>query len=132
MDTKKIEKAIYPVGFYRNKARTIQTISRDIIERYDGSVPDDLDKLLTMKGIGRKTAQRLILELKDVIAVEGEVASRGLPSEPADDAVAALLALGYNAPQAETLVRRVLPRLSSNATLEEIIKAATSLGRKTV
>ncbi len=59
---KKLEKTIYPVGFYRNKADTILNISRTLIEKYDGKVPDDLDELLSLKGVGRKTAN-LVLTL---------------------------------------------------------------------
>jgi endonuclease-3 len=55
-----IERAIYPVGFYRNKARTLLDVSRTLIEKYDGRVPDDLDELLTLKGVGRKTANLVI------------------------------------------------------------------------
>ena len=55
-----IERAIYPVGFYRNKARTILDVSRTLIERYGGRVPDDIDELLTFKGVGRKTANLVI------------------------------------------------------------------------
>ena len=51
-----IEKLIYPVGFYRTKARTILGICQGLLERFDGKVPDDLDQLLTFKGVGRKTA----------------------------------------------------------------------------
>lgn len=47
---------IYPVGFYNNKARDIHHICRDLIERYDGQVPDSIEELLTLKGVGRKTA----------------------------------------------------------------------------
>src|SRR3990167_10526280 len=53
---RQIERAIYPVGFYRTKARTILGICRDLTEKFDGRVPADLDALLTMKGVGRKTA----------------------------------------------------------------------------
>lgn len=55
-----IEKAIFPVGFYRNKTKTIIDVSRTIVETYDGLVPDNLDDLLTMKGVGRKTANLVI------------------------------------------------------------------------
>ena len=51
-----IERAIYPVGFYRNKAVRILDICRALVEDYEGVVPDDLDELLTFKGVGRKTA----------------------------------------------------------------------------
>ncbi len=55
-----IERAIYPVGFYRTKARHIHDISRDLLERYGGVVPDDIDELLTLKGVGRKTANLVV------------------------------------------------------------------------
>ncbi len=51
-----IEQAIYPVGFYRTKARTIKSLCRDLIKRFKSRVPDRLDELLTLKGVGRKTA----------------------------------------------------------------------------
>ena len=57
-----IEKVIYPVGFYRTKARTIQEVSRDILERFSGVVPGTLDELLSLKGVGRKTANLVLTE----------------------------------------------------------------------
>jgi len=57
-----LEKLIYPVGFYHTKARTLQHISRDLIERYHGQVPGDIDELLTLKGVGRKTANLVMIE----------------------------------------------------------------------
>jgi endonuclease III len=51
---------IYPVGFYRTKARTLKTICADLIEKYQGKVPDELDELLKLKGVGRKTANLVI------------------------------------------------------------------------
>ena len=51
-----LEKAIYPVGFYRNKAKTILAISQDLLDRYNGIVPQAIDDLLTLNGVGRKTA----------------------------------------------------------------------------
>ena len=55
-----IERAIYPVGFYRTKARHIHEICRDLLKRYGGHVPDDIDELLTLKGVGRKTANLVV------------------------------------------------------------------------
>jgi endonuclease-3 len=55
-----IERAIYPVGFYRTKARVLRGICRDLLERFGGRVPDDLDALLTLKGVGRKTANLVV------------------------------------------------------------------------
>lgn len=56
LDAEHIQEAIYPVGFYRTKARTILDICRALVLRFGGRVPDDLDQLLTLKGVGRKTA----------------------------------------------------------------------------
>ena len=58
----RIARIIYPVGFYRTKGRTIVRICRDLIERFDGAVPDDLDTLLTLHGVGRKTANLVLIE----------------------------------------------------------------------
>ena len=55
-----IERAIYPVGFYKTKARTPHEVCRALIERYGGRVPGDLDELLTIKGVGRKTANLVV------------------------------------------------------------------------
>lgn len=55
-----IEKAIYPAGFYKNKAKTIINISKLLITKYNGIVPDDIDELLTIKGVGRKTANLVV------------------------------------------------------------------------
>ncbi len=55
-----IEKAIYPAGFYRNKARVIIEISRELVARYGSKVPDSIDELLTLKGVGRKTANLVV------------------------------------------------------------------------
>jgi endonuclease-3 len=51
---------IYPVGFYRNKARTIRQICAALIEQHGGEVPADLDTLLALPGVGRKTANLVL------------------------------------------------------------------------
>lgn len=55
-----IAKLIYPAGFYRNKAKHILEISQALLERYKGLVPDEIDELLTLKGVGRKTANLVV------------------------------------------------------------------------
>ncbi len=55
-----IQKAIYPVGFYRVKAKTIKSISETILRQYNGKVPDNIDDLLKLKGVGRKTANLVV------------------------------------------------------------------------
>lgn len=70
-----IEKAIYPVGFYRTKARNVKTIARRLVTEYNGRVPDTIDELLSFKGVGRKTAN-LVVTLgygKDGICVDTHV-----------------------------------------------------------
>jgi endonuclease III len=57
-----IEQAIYPVGFYRNKALQILEIARQLCELHGGCVPDEMEGLLAFKGVGRKTAN-LVLTL---------------------------------------------------------------------
>jgi endonuclease-3 len=60
--TEEVERIIYPVGFYKVKSRLIKEISRTVIEKYHNVVPDTLDELLTIKGVGRKTANIVITE----------------------------------------------------------------------
>lgn len=57
-----IEKAIYPACFYRVKARTLKNLCADLLSRFGGKVPDTMDELLSLKGVGRKTAN-LVLTL---------------------------------------------------------------------
>ncbi len=52
----KLEKAIRSTGFFRNKARNIKACCQMLVENYDGRIPRDLDQLVTLPGIGRKTA----------------------------------------------------------------------------
>ena len=51
-----IEKLIFPVGFYHTKAKRIKEISKTLLERYNGKVPEDFNELMKLKGVGRKTA----------------------------------------------------------------------------
>jgi len=55
-----IERAIFPVGFYRTKARVLLGVCRDLLGRFGGRVPDTIDDLLTLKGVGRKTANLVV------------------------------------------------------------------------
>ncbi|OGF44272.1 MAG: endonuclease III [Candidatus Firestonebacteria bacterium RIFOXYA2_FULL_40_8] len=59
---KAIEKAIYPAGFYRVKAKAIKTTAKMLLDKFGGKVPNTLDELLTLSGVGRKTAN-LVLTL---------------------------------------------------------------------
>jgi len=57
---RRIERAIFPVGFYRTKARVLRRVAKDLITRFDGRVPADLDALLSLHGVGRKTANLVV------------------------------------------------------------------------
>lgn len=59
---REIEKLIYPVSFYRNKARFVKATCGAIVKRYGGQVPGTMEELLTLSGVGRKTAN-LVLTL---------------------------------------------------------------------
>lgn len=56
----KIAETIYPVGFYRTKAKNIIDVSQKLIDEYEGRVPADLDALLKLPGVGRKTANLVL------------------------------------------------------------------------
>lgn len=62
LNTTDIENLIKKSGFYRNKAKVIKNVSQTLIDRFNGKVPDDMEKLLSLKGVGRKTAN-LVLSL---------------------------------------------------------------------
>ncbi|MBU0929703.1 MAG: endonuclease III [Nanoarchaeota archaeon] len=69
---KKLEELIYSSGYYKNKAKVIKKISKDIIEKYNGKVPDTEEELMKLYGVGRKTCN-IVLSFaygKNVIAVD--------------------------------------------------------------
>jgi endonuclease III len=55
-----IKRAIYPVGFYRMKAKAIHAICRRLLDVFDGKVPESIDELVTLSGVGRKTANLVV------------------------------------------------------------------------
>ena len=62
LDQKELERLIYPVGFYQTKAGRLLEISRILLERHQGQVPDSLEALLELPGVGRKTANLVLIE----------------------------------------------------------------------
>ena len=58
---KRLEKLLYGIGFYRVKARNIKKLSKIIKEKYGGRVPKDFDKLVELPGVGRKTANCVLV-----------------------------------------------------------------------
>lgn len=75
MKQAELEKLIYSCGFYRNKAKNIISASRDIVEKFDGDVPREYNDLLSLAGVGRKTANVVsaVCFSADAIAVDTHV-----------------------------------------------------------
>jgi len=61
-DIKDIEEIIHPCGFYKNKAKNAINASKTIIEKYNGEVPCDIEELVLIPGVGRKSANVIMLE----------------------------------------------------------------------
>ncbi|MEA1912467.1 MAG: endonuclease III [candidate division WOR-3 bacterium] len=60
LEPREIEQLIYPVGFYKTKAKKIPKIAEILMEKFDGRVPDRIDQLLELPGVGRKTANLVV------------------------------------------------------------------------
>ena len=56
----KLKQIIYPCGFYNNKSKSILALSKDLVEKFNGNVPSDMEELITLSGVGRKTANVVI------------------------------------------------------------------------
>ena len=62
IDTKELEELIHSCGFYKNKAKNIKLCAKQVIEKFNGIVPHNMDELLTLAGVGRKSANVILLE----------------------------------------------------------------------
>ena len=62
MDLSTLEELIHPCGFYKNKAKNLKAAARTIIEKYGGEVPQSMDELMSIPGVGRKSANVIMLE----------------------------------------------------------------------
>ena len=69
VDLKTLQEAIYPVGFYQNKAKQIIDLSREIIEKYNSKVPNTIEELTKFKGVGRKTANLVLAKGFNIPAI---------------------------------------------------------------
>ena len=63
IDIKELEELIHPCGFYRNKAKNIKLCAKQILEKYNGIVPNDMDSLTSLSGVGRKSANVIMLDV---------------------------------------------------------------------
>lgn len=65
MDIEVLEKIIHPCGFYKNKAKNIKAMAKELIEKYNGKVPETMEELINLPGVGRKSANVVMLEAFD-------------------------------------------------------------------
>lgn len=63
IDIKELESIIHPCGFYKNKAKNIKQCAKQVIENFDGKVPQTMEDLLSLAGVGRKSANVIMLEV---------------------------------------------------------------------
>lgn len=63
IDIKELEDIIHPCGFYKNKAKNIKLCAKQVLENFNGKVPHTMDELITLAGIGRKSANVIMLEV---------------------------------------------------------------------
>ncbi len=63
IDIKELEEIIHPCGFYKNKAKNIKLCAKQLLENFDGKVPDNMDDLQSLAGVGRKSANVVMLEV---------------------------------------------------------------------
>ena len=63
IDTKELEDFIHPCGFFKNKAKNIKLCANQVIEKFDGQVPNNMQDLMSLAGVGRKTANVVLLEV---------------------------------------------------------------------
>lgn len=63
IDIEELEKIIHPCGFYKNKAKNIKLCAKQVLENFDGIVPQTMDELISLAGVGRKSANVIMLEV---------------------------------------------------------------------
>jgi endonuclease-3 len=74
-DPEEVERVVYSTGFYRQKTKSILAMAADVVEKFNGEVPRDMDAMVTLRGVGRKTASVVLAEVWDdpAIAVDTHV-----------------------------------------------------------
>lgn len=66
IDIQDLEKIIHPCGFYKNKAKNIKLCAKKVLDNFNGIVPNTMDELLSLPGVGRKSANVIMLEVYDI------------------------------------------------------------------
>jgi len=64
-----VEQLVFSTGYYRQKTKSIIALAGDIVDKFDGEVPDDIDDLVTLRGVGRKTASVVVAEVWGIPAI---------------------------------------------------------------
>ena len=72
-DADEIKKIIHSIGFYNVKAERIKSVSKTLVEKYDGKVPSNMDDLLLLPGVGRKTANCVLVYAFDMPAIPVDI-----------------------------------------------------------
>ena len=102
MKEEKIAKLIYPVGFYRNKSSSLKRIAAILLDQYDGKVPASMEDLLSLPGVGRKTANLVLAESFDINALCVDIHVHRISNR-----------CGWlssrNPDETETILRKILP-----------------------
>lgn len=62
MDIEELERIIHPCGFYKNKAKNIKAMAEDVLEKYNSKIPENMEELIKLPGVGRKSANVIMLE----------------------------------------------------------------------
>ena len=76
IDLKELEQIVHPCGFYKNKAKNIKLCAKQVLKNFNGEVPQTMEELLTLAGVGRKSANVILLEafgIANGIAVDTHV-----------------------------------------------------------
>lgn len=102
--TERAAQLIYPAGFYRTKAANLKRIAAILVEQYDKQVPDDIDRLLALPGVGRKTANLVLVEAFDKDGICVDVHVHRISNRTG-------WLTTKNPEQTEDLLRRILPRI---------------------
>ena len=63
IDTQELENLIHPCGFFKNKAKNIKLCAKQVLENFNGQVPNNMQDLMNLAGVGRKTANVVLLEV---------------------------------------------------------------------
>ena len=131
-----MEQEIRDCGLFHAKAKNLLATCKMLVEEFNSTVPDNIEDLMKLPGVGKKTAERLVVELKDKVATLGitgtaatsvqEAQAEAQTSPVCEEAVAALVMLGFS-PAPTTKVVKAILKDSPTYRVEEVIKVALKM-----